>query len=190
MNPGDTCIRREVCRGQPWSAMATNVIEDRADLLAVHVPIGARFGFVDDHPLGIHFWRNATGWSGQDIVMAQRPGERYSIWFFGEVAYINLQDPLSRISVGFDTFDHELDIIALLDGTWSLKDDEQLEASVETGRFDANQIDEIRHEGARIGAILDNGNTWWTQPGADFRHWTAPASFLIPALPLDWQWAT
>jgi hypothetical protein len=190
METGDRCIRREVWRGQPWSAMATNVIEDSADLLAVHVPMGAPFEFVDDHPLGIHFWRNASGWSGQDIVMAQRPGERYSIWFFGEVIYINLQDPLTRTSIGFDTFDHELDIIALPDGTWSFKDDEKLETCIELGRFDADEIAEIRNEGARIGALLDSGNTWWTQPGADFRNWTAPDSFLIPALSTDWQLAT
>jgi Protein of unknown function (DUF402) len=187
MDAGDTCIRREVWRGLPWSALATNVIEDSSELFAVHVPIGAPFGFVDDHPLGIHPWSKVSGWSGQDIVMAQRPGERYSIWFFGEVIYINLQDSPTRTSIGFDTFDHELDIIALPDGTWSFKDDEKLETSIELGRFDANEIAEIRHEGARIGALLDSGNTWWTQPGADFRHWTAPNSFLVPSLPLDWQ---
>ncbi len=187
MEAGDTCIRREVWRGHPWSSMATIVIEDSSDLLAVHVPVGSPFGFVDDHPLGVHFWRKASGWSGQDIVMAQRPGEPYSVWFFGEVLYINLQDPLSRTSIGFDTFDHELDIIVLPDGTWSFKDDDKLETCVELGRFDADQIANIRREGARIGSLLDTANTWWTQPGADFRKWTAPENCSVPTLPDNWQ---
>jgi Protein of unknown function (DUF402) len=187
MEMGDTCVRREVWRGHPWMALATNVIEDCPDLLAIHVPLGAPFGFVDEHPLGIHPWRAASAWSGQDIVMVQRPGEAYSIWCFGDVVYVNLQDPLRRSAIGFDTFDHELDIIVLPDGTWSFKDDQKLEHSVDLGRFDSKQITAIRQQGALIGALIGSGHAWWTELDTDYRTWSAPSSFPIPVLPAGWQ---
>ena len=187
MKAGDTCVRREVWRGHPWMALAANVIEDGPDLLAIHVPVGAPFRFVDEHPLGIHPWRSASAWSGQDIVMVQRPGDAYSVWFFGDVLYINLQDPLQRSAVGFDTFDHELDILVWPAGTWSFKDDEKLEHCVELGRFDKKQIADIREQGALIGALIDSGLAWWTELHTDYRTWIPPTSFPVPVLPSDWQ---
>lgn len=100
-------VRREVWRGHVWSAVPVVVIEDSADLLAVHLQVGARFGFTEGHPLGVHPWSKVDAWQGMDVVMLQRPNEAHSVWFFGSLAvYINLQDPFRRTDIGFEASRH------------------------------------------------------------------------------------
>ena len=106
-----------------------------ASLLAVHVPAGAPTGFAANHPLGVHPWSTNSGWQGMDVVMVQRVGDAHSVWFFGPYAvYINLQAPMRFTRHGFDTFDHELDIVVAPDGQWVYKDEDHLEAAVTTGK--------------------------------------------------------
>jgi Protein of unknown function (DUF402) len=181
---GDVVVRREVWRDLPWSALAAVVIEDSSDLLALHVPVGAPFGFAASHPLGTHAWSRSGAWQGSDVVMLQRPGEAYSVWHFGPSwTYVNLQDPFRRTAIGIDTFDHELDIVIGPDGTWLFKDEDHLAASLASGRFRAEEIDAIRREGARVGAMIDAATTWW---GTAWSSWTPPPSWPSPTLSADW----
>ncbi|SCG64741.1 hypothetical protein [Micromonospora halophytica] len=49
-------VRREVLRGQVWFDCPTICVEDSADLLALHLPPDAEFGFPDHgaFPCGRH----------------------------------------------------------------------------------------------------------------------------------------
>jgi hypothetical protein len=184
---GEVIVRREVWRGRPWSAMPVVVIEDSDDVLALHLPVGAPFGFPADHPLGVHPWSRNGAWKGMDVVMLQRPGDAHSVWFFGPFStYVHLQAPFLRTSIGIDTFDHDLDIVVAPDGTWTYKDEDHLVDSVASGRCTEDEADAIRAEGARIAAMLDAGTAWWSSVSSFWSSWTPPERWPVPSLRADW----
>ena len=47
--------------------------------------------------------------------------------------YVNLEEPLRRTAIGFDTLDHELDVIVELDGSWRWKDEDDLAEAIRRG---------------------------------------------------------
>ena len=53
--------------------------------------------------------------------------------------YVNLEEPLRRSPVGFDTLDHKLDVIVELDGSWRWKDEDQLVDIIERGLLDPQE---------------------------------------------------
>ena len=187
MQPGDVVVRREIWRGLPWAALPVVVIEDSQDVLVVHVQVGTPLGFVYDHPLGVHAWSRADRWQGIDIVMAQRPSEAHGAWFFGgKSTYINLQDPFRRTSIGFDTFDHELDIVVATDGTWAFKDQEHLASFAARARFTQGEVEAIEAEGQRVGASIDDGTAWWLERRHEWSTWTPPSGWPKPDLSDAW----
>jgi predicted RNA-binding protein associated with RNAse of E/G family len=52
-------------------------------------------------------------------------------------APINLQEPFRRTPIGIDTQDHELDVIVLTSGEWSVKDEDSL------GRSDRGEMNRL-----------------------------------------------
>jgi hypothetical protein len=165
--------------------MAVIVVAHSEDLLAVHVPVGAPLRFATEHPLGRHPWAANSRWQGTDIVMVQRTDTAHSAWFSGaEGVYVNLQDPIRPTRRGFDTFDHELDIVVRADGSWVLKDEDQLASAVTTGRFTEDEAKSIRAEGDNVTAMLSNGSFWWRD--SSWGRWSPPAVWPAPVLPDDW----
>jgi hypothetical protein len=56
-----------------------------------------------------------AAWHGHGVLMQQRPDEAHAIWIFWDGPerefrgwYVNLQEPLRRTAVGYDTQDLEL----------------------------------------------------------------------------------
>lgn len=123
--------------------------------------------------------------------MLQRPGERYAVWHFwkGDERrftgwYVNLQEPLHRTPIGFDTHDLELDVWIPAGGTWSFKDDELLDVRVTEGRFTPAEAAEIRALGAEIGAMLDAGEQWWDP---SWSRWRPDPAWAVPAPADGWE---
>lgn len=83
------------------------------------------------------------------------PGRRFSHW------YVNFQDPFRRRPDGFATFDHAVDLIVEIDGTYRWKDIEEFERLAAEGRFTATEAAAIRTEMTRVAAALDQGHYWW-----------------------------
>ena len=109
------------------------------------------------HSIG-HFWNAASG------------------EFLGY--YINLQAPLRRSPVGFESADHVLDIVVKPDGTWHWKDEDELAEAVELGLFTRAQANEIRAEGERaIAALPSKLPTGWE----DWQPDPAWPPLLLPA---------
>src|SRR5260370_26527230 len=70
--------------------------------------------------------------------------------------YVNLEAPWRRTSIGFDSEDHVLDITVADDlSSWSWKDEDELEWSVEAGKYTRTQADEFRAEGERVAAAIE-----------------------------------
>jgi predicted RNA-binding protein associated with RNAse of E/G family len=117
-----------------------------------------RFG--DAHSLDL-FWDDATG----DFLG----------W------YVNLQTPLQRSPLGFDTTDQALDVVIDPDGSWRWKDEDDLAACVELGLFTTQEAAEIRAEGEQVIAVLPSLiPTGWED-------WRPDPAWQLPALPAGWD---
>jgi hypothetical protein len=189
--PGAPIVRREVWRGRPVGGWGGIVVADEDDLLALYMPSGSPLAFTDDFFGAPHPWSGRDRWHGHGVLQLQRPGDRHAVWVFWEgperelaAWYLNLQEPFRRTPLGIDTFDLELDVVVEPDGSWQLKDDEQLERWVERGRWTAEQVAQIRAEGARVVAELEAGRRWWSD---DWATWEPDPAWPVPTLPEGWD---
>ena len=182
---GELITRREVLNdGRAWLETRVRVVTDAPGLLATYLARGAPFVFPPGpwpSAGGVHPWHGKERWEGNGVLMLQRPGEAYAVWVFWHGPerefrgwYLNLQDPFRRTADGYDTQDHELDVVVPVDGPWRWKDDELLDRRVREGRFTHEQVERFRAEGRRIAAMLDAGERWWDDA---WRHWTPDAGW-------------
>jgi hypothetical protein len=190
--PGDVIVRREVWHGKPWAGTTARIVLDEPQLLVTYTPPGTPFAFPDgDWPGGRHPWHGRNAWSGHGTLALHRPGDRYAVFVFWEEParrfacwYVNFQDPFRRTPIGFDTLDHELDLVVEPDGTWWLKDVDGLELRVAEGRFTPAEADEIRAEGAAMARALAAGGRWWDDSWAS---WEPPPAWTAAPLPAGWD---
>ena len=150
---GDVIVHREIAWGRPWLGMPELVVADTDDLLMTYIPPAAPFGFAPGPwptANGLHPWEPNREWKGNGVLVVQRPGDAYAVWHFWtgderrfEAWYVNLQEPVRRTAIGYDTQDHELDLIVLPDGQWFVKDDEKMEQRIAEGRYTAEAVVEI-----------------------------------------------
>jgi Protein of unknown function (DUF402) len=187
--PGEAIVRREVWRGRPKVAWGGIVVEDKPSLLALYMPEGSPLAFADDFFGAPHPWSSRSRWEGHGVLQLQRAGEMHAVWVFWHGPerdfrgwYVNLQEPLCRTPLGFDTQDLELDILVGVDGSRRYKDDEKLEMWVERGRWTVAEVAAIRSEGDRIASDLDAGRRWWSDGWAV---WEPEPAWPVPALPAD-----
>jgi len=180
-------VRRDVWHGEVMVGWGGIVVQDTADLLVLYMPEDAPLGFTDrDHWGGPHPWSGRDRWYGHGVLQLQRPGEMHALWVFWHgperelgAWYVNIQEPFRRTPIGFDTQDLELDLVVSPDGSWRLKDDDQLDPWIARGRWTAAEVAKIRAEGTRLGAELDAGRRWWSDEWASWRpdpRWPTPAA--------------
>jgi hypothetical protein len=191
---GDVIVHREIAWGRPWFAIPERVVADTDALLVTFIPTGAPFGFAPGPwptETGLQPWYPRESWEGPGVLILLRPGDAYAVWHFwaGEPRrfaswYINLQAPFRRTEIGYDTQDHELDVVVLPDGQWSLKDDELMEQRIREGRYSVDEVAAIRAQGAAVGAMLDAGTTWWDRA---FTSWAPDPSWTEPELLAGWE---
>ena len=130
-------------------------------------------------PRGIadRVWRNG-------IVILGRPGRAHAIWHFWDGSrfrgwYVNLEEPWRPFRHGFDTSDHVLDLTVDPDGSWSWKDEDELEEAVELGAFSAEEAASFRAEGERVIAE-------WPFP-TGWEEWRPDPEWPLPTVPYDWD---
>jgi hypothetical protein len=171
-----------------------HVVADEDDQLVSYIAPGAEFGFVDGQwPTadGRHPWRDRSRWEGHGCLMVQRPGEAHAVWHYWHGPdreflcwYINLQAPARRTAIGYDTQDHELDVVVFPDGRWVFKDLEVLDDRVAAGQLSQHRIDEVRRLGDSMAIELDAGRHWWDHRWAD---WTPDPAWHDADLPPGWD---
>ncbi|MFJ7409773.1 DUF402 domain-containing protein [Streptomyces sp. NPDC098077] len=182
---GEVIVRREILDGRPWLVYPTRVAGDDEQVLAVHLAQGTPLTFGrGDFRWGLHPWIEFEHvWQSSGVLQLQRPGDGYSVW--GRWAddgalsewYVNFQAPLVRTELGFDTLDHELDLVIPGDGSaYRWKDVEHFDERVRTGGFDAEEADAVRAAAASVVDLIERGACWWEQ----WRDWRAPADWGPP----------
>jgi len=102
-------------------------------------------------------------WWGGDALLVIPEGAPYSIWPYrpdgNDLAgwYCNLQRPLTRTSIGFDTCDWTLDILASPDLTsWAWKDEDELAHGHALGLYSDDDVAGIRSAGADVVALIES----------------------------------
>jgi hypothetical protein len=191
---GDVIVHREIAWGRPWVAIPEIVVADTDDVLVTFIATGAPFGYgAGSWPTetGLHPWQPRTEWQGHGVLIVCRPGDPYAVWHFwhGDDRqflwwYLNLQAPFRRTAIGYDTEDHELDVVVFPDGRWLLKDDEHMDQRVREGRYTASEVADIRAVGARLTAMVETGATWWDPAYAS---WVPDPSWETPELFAGWE---
>ena len=124
-------------------------------------------------------------WERSHVLWLTPLGEPYSLNLFWDGDwrflgwYVQLQDPLRRSRLGFDTRDHLLDVWVEPDGRWEWKDEDEVSYAVERSLFSATQASAARATGERVVAERPWPTGWedW-RPGPDWP---------LPRLPEDWN---
>ena len=137
-------------------------------------------------------WRLGNGeWFGNSVLQLARPGEPCAYWAFFEPEtwrfegwYVNLQEPLQRTAIGFDTVDHVLDLVIEPDlSRWRWKDEDELEDAVRVGRFTPAEAARVREDGEAAVRALERGEwpfdrTW--------HEWRPDQAWRVPELREEW----
>lgn len=191
---GEVIVHREIAWGRPWVAIPERVVEDTGDLLVTYIQTGAPFGYGEGQwptATGLHPWYPKVGWIGHGTLIVSRPGDAYAVWHFWtgddrrfSCWYLNLQEPVRRTAIGYDTQDHELDLVVLPDVRWSFKDDELMEQRVREGRYSVAEVAAIRAQGRELAAMVDAGTTWWDPV---YTSWSPDPAWGPPTLPPGWS---
>jgi Protein of unknown function (DUF402) len=189
--PGKIIVHREVWRGRPWCASPVVVVEDSAELLVTYLPEESPFAFPPSADGRPHPWTGKRAWTGHGVLMLRRPGEAYSVWHFWDGPerrfagwYLNLEEPIRRTSVGYDTQDLELDVWIPVGEPWRFKDEELLEQRVREGRYTQDQLDAIRALGEEVAAMLRRDGAWWDGRWAGFE---PDQTWRAPTFPPGWE---
>lgn len=205
-SPGDVIALRFLPMGKLRWAKPVRVVEDSDDVTALFLEAGTPMK-VPAHPAtgatisrSLSYedrfrtdWKLGDGiWRDNSVLMLSRPGAAHSFWAFWRASdweflawYVNLQAPLARTSVGFDTEDHVLDVVVEPDlMSWEWKDEDELADAVRLGRFTSNEAAQIRAEGeAALNTILER--QWPVNDG--WADWRPPGHWTLPSLPTGWD---
>jgi Protein of unknown function (DUF402) len=194
---GTAVALRDVWRGSVWAARAAIVVEDDPDQVMLYIPVGARwFAPVRDGrrlkiqqpDFELAEFRNddlhvlSFAWPDTLAAVLLQFGPDWSPLRW----YVNLEDPLRRSEIGFDTLDHKLDVILELDGSWRWKDEDELAEAIRLGLIDPGREPELRAAAERaVRRVVGR------EPPFD-RDWTAwrpDPSWRTPELPGGWELA-
>ena len=160
---GEAVALREVWDGKVFHARPATVVEDSPGRSVFYVPPvvhalepqdeqGAPLRMPDrDWHLQDTEWRHARvlSFAFPDtpyVVLASWDPEtdEFRGW------YVNLQSPLRRTDVGFDTREHVLDVLIPPDrSSWAWKDEDELAEAVEEGLFSEDDVAAFRAAGER-----------------------------------------
>lgn len=166
LDPPSTLLRW-ISDGRISSAYEHYVLEDSERCIALWQPAGT-IGRVATGERGGPRGRNMVPggwdggfvehtWTGDGVLRVYVPGQPWSTWRWLTAdgwtthAYVNLEAPWTRTRLGFDTADWILDVIAEPDGSYSLKDEDELEWAQASGKFSAEHVSAV--EAAQRDAI-------------------------------------
>jgi len=203
-NPGDAVLLRYL-RNTPGDVIVpVRVVHDANDYIALYTAVGTplkvqatRDGqrltratpFIEREGM-IGGFANAE-WHTNHTLTLYQPGRMSVIMLFWRDGdwelrnwYGNIQAPLKRTRLGFDTADYLLDVWINPDFSWEWKDEDEWELAREHGLLESGLLDQVRSEGERIIADVE-ARAWPFNAG--FEHWRPDPAWTVPALPENWD---
>jgi len=198
---GDVIVFRGVGHKKIWYALPVFVVQDTRNLVAVYWPAGThakvRMKSTGERVTPVDAIRTPMElidytWKRTDVLMLITPEAAHAVYVMWEEGhrnflcwYVNLQDPICRTPIGFDTRDHVLDIVINPDrSSWHWKDEEDLEDAVAVGLFSGEEASKIRAEGERVISLLRENRP----PFCDgWEKWSPPSHWGIAQLAGTWN---
>jgi len=202
--PGDQVVLRFMWSGDLAWVEPVTVVEDSATCIALylaeHTPIKRPVGS-DGSPvprtrsheprIAVPWELGDARWLNTSVLWLARPGTAHAIGLFWQGPerhflgwYGNLQAPLQRTAIGFDSADHALDVQITHDRTWSWKDEDEFASVQHRGVFSLDEAVEIRAEGERVVAAVE-ANAWPFNAG--WEQWRPDPTWPIPVIPDGWD---
>jgi hypothetical protein len=191
---GELAVWRIIWHGRVWWAVPVTVVED-GELVVLYTAPGTQFEageVLEGDPRMPTEWRFGTRTIKNPVLQLTRPGEAHSVWAVWQEAgdelahwYVNLQEPLRRTPIGFDTRDNMLDIVVEPDlSAWRWKDEDDVAEAVRIGLLSKQEADAIRREGERVIGLIEAGTPPF-DPG--WASWRPDPAWPVPALPEGWD---
>lgn len=198
-HPGDSVVLREIWDGAVFEARPAIVVHDLPAQTALFVPPGVVCALalddggtelrIPDRPWRLAARRRPPGASG--VLSFAWPDTPYAVLLLQEPDgsarewYVNLQRPLVRTAIGFDTVDHALDVLISLDrSSWVWKDEDELTEAVAMGLFTETDAGWFRFWGERAVEHLLLRSPPFDEAWED---WRPDPSWPVPTLPLGWD---
>jgi hypothetical protein len=193
--PGEAVALREVWRGRVWSARPVTIVQDSDEEVRLFIPAGARWfaPFESGRRLKIPQPRfellEQRYEKGHVLSFAWQDTFAAVLLLFGSDWsashwYVNLEDPLRRSEVGFDTLDHKLDLILELDGSWRWKDEEEFAEAIRRGQIPEEDAPVLRADAELAARRIVEGDPPFDR---DWTSWRPDASWPVPVLPDGWD---
>ncbi|MDI2128860.1 DUF402 domain-containing protein [Yinghuangia seranimata] len=200
--PGDQILWRYLRNGRVLDCRPVTVVQDEPDQLAVWLAGGTRRvkpvlpdgSDIRTVPVDRRFRLGripaVQEWFGGGVLMLARPDEPWSVWLFWGADwrlngwYVNLERPRERWSGGVDTEDLVLDVWVTPDRRWHFKDEDELAASREAGRFTDADVDAIYGHGHRA---VDVVRAWGPPFNGGWENFRPDPAWPLPTLPDGWD---
>jgi Protein of unknown function (DUF402) len=193
---GSPIVLREIWHGRVFEARPTIVVQDDPHQTMLYLPGRVRCGVAigpDGQELRLPDadWRLEIRARGDEPILSFAwPEIPYSVLLWTaedgrRVWYVNLQDPLERTPIGFDTVDHALDVLVELDrSSWRWKDEDELERAVGSGLFSEADAEGFRRWGERARDRILSG-----EPPFDraWSGWCPDPTWSFPQLVPGWD---
>jgi hypothetical protein len=194
---GESATLRGVGSKVFW-AFPTIVVQDERDLIVLYLPAGALGRNVSHKPTPKELFSPdeidiiECTWKRTDVLMLIVPNEAFSTYLMWETGlknlicwYVNLQEPIRRTSIGFDTMDNTLDVVISPDlSAWKWKDDDEFAAAQKAGFYSSEKAREIRAEGERAIKLITSERRALYEKWAK---WQANPDWEIPQLSPYWD---
>lgn len=194
---GEHATLRGIGRQVFWT-YPTIVVQDSSDLIVLYLPAGVLGKNTDHRPTPKEVLSaekiNVVDhqWTRTDVLMLIVPEESFSTYIMWETGtknidcwYINLQEPIHRTNIGFDTSDNWLDIVINPDmSEWHWKDEDEFTEAQSVGFYSAEKAAEIWAEGEKaVQLITKERRTLYEQ----WKEWQPNPEWNLPKLSPDWH---
>jgi hypothetical protein len=194
---GDVIVLRGVWHHKIRFAGAVIIVQDTSQLIAMYWQAGTPNRIPAKRPAPRDLLSNEldiipSQWTDTDVLMLVTPCASHAIYVMWETGqkklrcwYVDLQEPLRRTSLGFDTMDQLLDVVIYPDqSAWQWKDEDEFEEAIAIGVYSAEEAQAIRAEGEKVIRQFLAGQS----PFCDgWENWSPPAEWDIPDMPEGWD---
>ena len=131
-------------------------------------------------------------WKRTDVLFLIVPGEAFSTYTMWETGtknldcwYVNLQEPIKRTPIGFDTMDHMLDVVIEPDmNKWRWKDVDEFSKAQEAAIYSKETASKIWQAGEKAVRLITSERRSFYQKWAA---WQANPEWGIPKLSPLWD---
>jgi hypothetical protein len=195
--PGANVTLRGVGSKVFWAYPAI-VVQGTTDLIALYMPAGIFGKNVEQRPTPQNLLSpdkiNIVDcqWERTDVLMLIVPGEAFSTYVMWKTGtkelvcwYINLQEPIRRTSIGFDTMDNMLDVVVSPDMSgWKWKDDDEFAEAERVGLYSHEKAREIWADGEKAAKLVTVERRAFYEK---WKMWQAKPEWKTPKLSPLWN---